>query len=161
VRDPPAMQKSPILVLASLVFGVSAVAGCATHYTWEASVPMPGPIGALCLEAALDADERVVDVERTSSDRFEFVLLLPDVKRKDQPSFSLGITQDAGEPVTLALSTSYEKGLFARDPDIQISRARGLVADVTEACTGKRPKLGDSYPCGRGESHNLCVDGSL
>ncbi len=140
---------------------VALLLGCATHYTWQASVPIPGPVGGACLMAALDAEDDVFDLVSTGEDRVAFLLSLPDRKRKDWPGFSLHATDVLrGEP-RLTLSTRYAEGMFEPDPNAQITRAGALIAKVTEQCTGRRPTLSPPEPCGAGEYHDLCVQGSL
>lgn len=134
---------------------------CATRYTWVATVPLPGPVEGECLMAALDSEDDVLDLVRTAQDGLEFRLRLPDRKPKDAPSFSLETGPGPTGAPALSLSTDYAEGVFEADQAVQLDRARRLVADVTEGCTGRRPRLGEAHPCGRGEKHDLCVDGSF
>lgn len=144
------------ILLASLALGGL---GCATHYTWQAAVPLTGPVGGLCLMAALDAEDDVFDLVRTGEDSIAFRLSLPGRERKEWPAFSLEAADELrGEPA-LTLSTSYEEGLFQPSSNAQLIRARALVAEISEQCTGRRPTLGEPQPCGAGEYDDLCVEG--
>jgi hypothetical protein len=134
--------------------------GCATHYSWEASVPVSGPVGRICLAAALDSEDDVFDVLHSGEDRLAFRLSLPGVKRDDLPLFSLGDARSPDGTSVLTLSTTYAEGLFRRDSNAQLMRARALVTRITEECTGRRPTLGEPQPCGAGELQDLCVLGS-
>lgn len=140
------------------IFVAAFFGGCATHYSWQAAVPLSGSVAESCLVSALDSEKDVFDVVRTGEARFAFRLELPDVKRDDSPSFSLHARFRDGEPV-LALSTGYAEGLFERNSNAQLLRARALVVRITEECTGRRPTLGEPQPCGAGEPHDLCVPG--
>jgi hypothetical protein len=133
--------------------------GCATHYTWQASVPLSGTVGEVCLRAELDAETDVFDVIQTGEDRLAFRLSLPGVDRDDSPSFSLSEVRDSDGTPALTLSTGYAEGLFQRNSNAQLLRARALVAGITEECTGQRPTLGEPHPCGAGEPRNLCILG--
>ncbi len=133
--------------------------GCATHYSWQASVPLLGFLGEHCLVAALHSEDDVFDVIRSGEDRFAFRLRLPEVKRDDSPSFSLHEVRSLDGYPALTLSTSYAAGLFQRDSNAQLLRALSLFTKITEECTGQRPTLGEPRLCGAGEEHDLCVQG--
>jgi hypothetical protein len=146
-----------LLHLVAFVAIPITLAACATHYTWEASVPLAGPIGGVCMKAALESQKDVIDIVETGPDSLAFRVKLPDRKSKDSPSFSLNEADDLDGVPSLSLSTGYSTGLFDPDEESQILRARALVVDVAEKCTGRRPTLGESRPCGTGEIHDLCV----
>jgi hypothetical protein len=135
----------------------ATVAACATHYTWDASVPLPGPIGSVCMKKALESEDDVIDVVAASPDSVAFRLRMLDRTREDSPSFSLREGDDLDGIPTLSLSTGYATGLFEPNENDQLLRARALVVSVAEKCTGERPTLGESRPCGAGEIHDLCV----
>lgn len=137
------------------IFVACLTAGCATQYSWRASVPLSGSVPSSCLAEGLEAEKDVVEVVPTGDGRFAFRLELPDTENEDWPSFSLHALRRDGEPV-LTLSTAYSKGPFDGSADPLLFRARALAADITERCTGRRPKLGNPRPCGRGESNDLC-----
>jgi hypothetical protein len=147
-------------------FGASRIAaflcigcfGCATHYNWHASVEILGVVGARCMSETLAGEPDVFDVVKTGPEQFAFQLQMPDVATEDAPSFSLHRTRNNdGDPV-LTLSTAYAEGLFASGGP-QRTRARDLIEEVTEQCTGRRPRLGGAEPCGAGEPKNLCLVG--
>ena len=152
-------MRTPATALALSVF-VPALLACATDYSWEASVPVSGPVGGLCLMAALDSEEDVFDLVRSGEDRVAFLLSLPGRERKDWPGFSLHAADVLRGDPALTLSTRYAEGLFEPDSNAQLMRARALIIKVTEQCTGRRPTLGEPQPCGAGEYHDLCVEGS-
>jgi hypothetical protein len=146
-----------------LVFFVAAVAGCSTSNSFSAEVALPGPVGGLCMLAALDSEQDVHDLVRTGQDSVAFRLALPGVKPKHRPSFALALERDVDGAPLLTLSTRYETGTFASDrsagdPSAALERATGLAGQVTESCTGHAPTFGDTRPCGT-EVEDLCVRG--
>jgi hypothetical protein len=138
----------------------AAVAGCATHYSWRAAVPLSSFVSESCLAESLEFESDVFDVVTTGAAQFAFRLSLPDVKRADSPSFSVHARLRDGQ-ASLVLSTTYPEGLFDPSSGPQRLRARALVIHIAEVCTGQRPTLGEPHACGAGEEHDLCVPGSL
>lgn len=137
----------------------AAAVGCATSHTFIAEVGLQGPIGGTCIMGALDSEPDVVDLIRTSESEISFRVSLPGVKRKHWPAFSISEERDPNGAPLLSLSTDYETGWLEPDAQAQLQRARKLVSDITEGCTGHRPTLGEARACGAGERDDLCATG--
>lgn len=146
------------LAISALLGALLATPGCATKWFWEASIELPGPVTATCIEGYLHTQEDVIDIVGTGHDGVSFLLRLPGQDAKDAAALSITQSRQWSKDV-MRLSTGYETGYFvAQAPKIALrARARELAEAITLVCTGKRIELGEEAPCGKGEPHDLCV----